>query len=628
MPLSPVSPNVKLSQVAAEKGSHEFVDANAAVDPVYHASIDTLEGENIHAQKLAMSASTMECQPQLPIVPVTGMRSTPPESSPAPPTEAGSGTPAENLLLPNVTSSEAISAHSAQQINTNLPAPTHEKKRKATAEEKERERAEKKRKQDDAAAAKAKSAAEREAIKATKAMKADEKAAEKEAKKLKKLEDERATEAAAKKQRNLMANFLGKTPTTLSRKSDHSTITTAKADTATLSESNQGAKPAKSAYELNFNSFFVKSDVTVAASPFEMDDETKELKSSILDEYMRGDRGEFKPKHPFNAVEAFDFLVAPRRGIISPSVRKIMEGIHGNSLQATFKTPVSKSESQTDTFFINAQNQINAIPMKYLQFHEDVRPAYFGTVTTPMARSELRTLSRRPTGRLLPLSYDYDSEAEWVEEDGEDLDDAEDDEEDIDGDEEMDDFVDDSEAVATITRPGFEADSLPISTGLCFEDQTRLGPSPIMRTYQLEFLMDSLVHSSVIDPFSAEYWPVSIKKVTATTSTTSSTQRLAASTLPSVPRDAVLPKVTAVATDGKDGVPLDILEDFKRALLSEECRDFSKATVIELLAKKFTSCTKLQVKVTLDTIAHRVTPPGEKKKSVKQWALLPDPNPN
>jgi chromatin assembly factor 1 subunit A len=80
----------------------------------------------------------------------------------------------------------------------------------------------------------------------------------------------------------------------------------------------------------------------------------------------------------------------------------------------------------------------------------------------------------------------------------------------------------------------------------------------------------------------------------------------------------------STAFDGKDTVPRDILEDFKRALISDECKGFSKATVVELLAKKFTSCTKAQVRVTLDTIAHRVTPPGEKKKSHKEWTLLPN----
>ncbi|KAI0478855.1 hypothetical protein GGR56DRAFT_672840 [Xylariaceae sp. FL0804] len=49
---------------------------------------------------------------------------------------------------------------------------------------------------------------------------------------------------------------------------------------------------------------------------------------------------------------------------------------------------------------------------------------------------------------------------EWVEDDGEDLDDAEEDEEDVDGDEEMDDFLDDSEAI-TQARLDFEGGNQP-----------------------------------------------------------------------------------------------------------------------------------------------------------------------
>jgi chromatin assembly factor 1 subunit A len=129
----------------------------------------------------------------------------------------------------------------------------------------------------------------------------------------------------------------------------------------------------------------------------------------------------------------------------------------------------------------------------------------------------------------------------------------------------------------------------------------------------------------MIDPFSTKYWPTPAKKA-VTAATASSTKGTITSLLtPAVGRDTAT-STTCIppASEVKDGVPHDILEDFKRALLSDECKDYSKATVIEMLAKKFTSCTKAQVKVTLDTIAHRVTPAEATKKSVKRWALLPN----
>lgn len=423
-----------------------------------------------------------------------------PGSSPTALIDADSNTPTRHLSPPTATLTESLSSkgtpqHSAQQQDVAKPlTPAPKRKRNVTTEEKEKERAEKKQKQDEAATEKAKIAAEKEAVKAAKAAEKAARAAEKakadatkEAKRQKKLEEELAAQAKKEKQQNLMASFLKKAPVTPSKTIDHS-APAAKVDVASPS-SKQESQPNKSAYELNFKPFFVKPGVTIAESPFGMADETKEAKSNILDEYICGKRDEFTPARPFNAAEVFHFAFPQQRGIIPPSVKKIMESIHGDEFQDAFGITNSRKESQAKKLLNNAQDQLDTIPMKYLRFYEDVRPAYVGTITTPMTYHKLRTLSRRPAGRILPLAYDYDSEAEWVEDDGEDLDDAEDEEEDPDGDEDMDDFVDDSEAAPTIIRPGFEADSVPVSTGLCFENQKRLGPSATVYKYRLEFLL-------------------------------------------------------------------------------------------------------------------------------------------
>ncbi|KAI0104856.1 chromatin assembly factor 1 subunit A-domain-containing protein [Nemania sp. FL0031] len=652
MPLLPVSPNAKVSHVAAGKRpQNEFANA----------SVDALDCENLSAQKSPIiSTATIECQPQIPSTPVTRMAS-PPRSSPAALSEASSSTPTRNSPSPNATPSkstsspETTSVHPADQQSIAKPTSASKRKRNVTtAEEREKGRAEKRQRQENVVAERAKVAAEKEAIKAAKAAERASKAAEKatkaaekaraeaekealkaakavekakteaakEAKRLKKQEEELAAKAKKEKQQNIMASFLKKAPTTPSKAND--LATTVKADTGNPL-STQEARSTKSAYELNFKPFFVKPGVTMAAPLFAMDDETKEVKSAILDEHIRGDRGEFNPKHPFDASEVFQLAFPQQRGIIPPSVKKIMERIHGDSYQNAFGIGDARSESQTEKLVMNAQGQLDDIPMKYIRFYEDVRPAYFGTITTPLTYHQLRKLSRRPARKILPLAYDYDSEAEWVEDDGEDLDDAEDEEEDPDGDEEMDDFVDDSEAIPTIIRPGFETDSMPVSTGLCYENQKRLGPSTTVYKYRLEFLLDSLEHHYMIDPFSTQYWPHPIKKSGATATASSTKGTITSMLAPTEIRDAATSTPsTAPASDLKDGVPHDILEDFKRALLSDKCRDYSKATVIEMLAKKFTSCTKAQVKVTLDTIAHRVTPAEATKKSVKRWVLLPN----
>lgn len=435
----------------------------------------------------------------------------PPGSSPGALTETGINTlthgPSSPSAAPKSSQPFQIAlTDSTQQPNAQPSAP---KRKRTTAEEKEKERAEKKQKQDEAAAEKAKVAAEKEAIKASKAAekaakaiekaekeaarvaKAAEKAkadAEKEAKKQKKQEEELAAQAKKEKQKSLLASFLKKAPTEPSKTSDRPNAAT-KDDATSCSSKQTATESSKSAYDLNFKPFFVKSGVTMAPPQFEMDNETKEIKSGILDEYIRGDRGNFTIKHPFDAAKTFDLPFPRKRGIIPPSVKKIMETIHGDPYQNTFGLSNTRSESQTEKLLISAQDQLEVVPMKYIRFYEDVRPAYFGTVTTPMTYHKLRRLCRRPAGKILPLAYDYDSEAEWVEDDGEDLDDAEDEEEDVDGEEEMDDFVDDSELIPAITRPGFEADSLPVSTGLCFENSERRGPSAMVCNYRLEFLL-------------------------------------------------------------------------------------------------------------------------------------------
>ncbi|KAI1174002.1 chromatin assembly factor 1 subunit A-domain-containing protein [Nemania sp. FL0916] len=649
-PLFPLSPNVKALPGVAGKRAHDtFIDA--ANNTASQAFIDPLGCENLCVQKQS-TMSTTAAEPQAPLeppsIPVTNVATTesPPVTSPIALSESGPSTPTSSLPSSDTMAPESSekAAPPAQPKATTTPSiPATKRKRNATADEKEKERAEKKQKKDNAAAQKAEKLAEREAERAAKAIEKGAKAAEKAAKaaekatkarekakvdalkeeqKRKKADEELAAKAKQEKQKNLMASFLKKGPTTLSNTNDHSKV--AMDTDVTIPLSKQEDKPAKSAYQLSFQPFFIKPGVTMAAPPFDMDNNTKEAKSAILDELIRGERGEFNPKRPFDATETFQLAFPQQRGIIPPSVRKIMEKVHGDSSEHAFGITNARSESQNEKIISNAQDRLNSIPMKYLRFYEDVRPAYFGTVTTTMTCHQLRKLARRPMGRILPLAYDYDSEAEWVEDDGEDLDDAEDEEEELDGDEEMDDFVDDSEAVPTIIRPGFQADSVPVSTGLCFENERRQGPSSTMYKYRLEFLMGSLVHDSSINPFSTEYWPTSAKKGPST-STASSTKGAITSMLPpTAPWDTSASAIHKTPASGiKDGVPRDILEEFKRTLLSDECRDYTKSTVIELLAKKFTTCTKAQVKATLDTIAHRVTPAEAPKKSIKRWSLLP-----
>ncbi|KAI8640695.1 chromatin assembly factor 1 subunit A-domain-containing protein [Parasitella parasitica] len=62
------------------------------------------------------------------------------------------------------------------------------------------------------------------------------------------------------------------------------------------------------------------------------------------------------------------------------------------------------------------------LKMKLLQYHEDVRPAYFGTWTKGISSQRTVVTGQRPFAKDTALDYDYDSEAEWDNDvDGDDI---------------------------------------------------------------------------------------------------------------------------------------------------------------------------------------------------------------
>jgi hypothetical protein len=70
------------------------------------------------------------------------------------------------------------------------------------------------------------------------------------------------------------------------------------------------------------------------------------------------------------------------------------------------------------------------LKMKFLQFKEDIRPAYWGTWT----KRSKKVLPRRPFAKDTEfLDYDHDSEAEWEPEgEGEDIKSGDEEDEDVD----------------------------------------------------------------------------------------------------------------------------------------------------------------------------------------------------
>ncbi|KAJ1329572.1 chromatin assembly factor 1 subunit A [Microdochium nivale] len=527
----------------------------------------------------------------------------------------------------------------AQLTDTPKMAP----KRKLTQAEKEaqeKERELKKQKRADEtqakeaakatkAAEKAKMDAEKEAKRAAKAAEKAEVEAKKEVARKQKEEQEQALLRKKAKQQNMLAAFVKRAPTTPSKPASTPDIP-ALAIEGSASPSVAKIEPATpqlSSYNRTFQPFFVKHDVTMAPPPFLMDSATKDAKSVILDDFIYKKRDPVVLS-PLNLAEIFQVhgFLKPR-GVVPQSVREIME---------TANNVLIKSESQTTNEMQNAQQRLNRITMKALKFYEDVRPPYIGTITTPMHISALRRLSKSPTGRSLNmLNYDYESEAEWQDDDGEDLM-SEDEEEELEGEDELDDFLDDSDDPMPIARPAFRGELEPNVVGICFEEKKGVAPNSMLGDYKMEFLLESLLNDS-IDPFSSAYWekPKKKTKEPATTLLAAATANSTANTMNPPPKHAFAVLIRSngsgngapastvpTVVDQKDMVSADILDDFKRAVISEGFREHTKLTIVDLLSKKFTSCTKPQVKKTLEHIAVRETVPGAAK-SCKQWQLLP-----
>lgn len=152
-------------------------------------------------------------------------------------------------------------------------------------------------------------------------------------------------------------------------------------------------------------------------------------------------------------------------------------------IQCTSRFPIDLTRIGTKSA-TKAPDLLAAIPIKYLQFAEDVRPPYIGTFTKILEPRANSNLCRNPFSRTLPaVNYDYDSEAEWEEPgEGEDLE-SEGEEEEVDEDaDDIEEFLDDAEETGepSSKRRLMCGDLEPISTGLCWEangaqDQTSNG---------------------------------------------------------------------------------------------------------------------------------------------------------
>ncbi|KAH7330441.1 chromatin assembly factor 1 subunit A-domain-containing protein [Rhexocercosporidium sp. MPI-PUGE-AT-0058] len=518
-----------------------------------------------------------------------------------------------------------------------------EAERLAIADEKARKEAEKE-------AEKKKKEAEREekrlASEADKAAK-EEKRRKKEEEKLKAEEEKRKKERSQMK----LGNFFtipttsrprGSSVDSKGRTSMSPAPPSSNVSAAVASPMKTPGKPEKSAYEKMFPDFYIQQGVTVAPiNRFERDEEAVGAIESMLDSYLLGNRSPgrqrtFDAPTLFHTSSTYDI---PRGKQYVP-VREIMSDFYSNNSA----TPVDLTTDSQNSQIKRSGLSLKVIPMKILHFQEDVRPPYRGTYTSRPING-MSKLARNPLRRDLPnTDYDYDSEAEWVQddEDAEDLKSEGDEEEELGDDEDMDDFLDDeNDETANSRRLVLQGDLEPVSTGLCWEDRKRRNSNVKMIAYRMEVILDPSIKS--IDPFSTAYWdppaltrtsmeppriPLNTMKSTSaninslfapkstpTTDFVKSSSILTPSTLSSTPLFQQPAKPASKDAKPKKILSADDIPAFKAAIQGS---DLSKVGLIEVLKKKFPGRPAAAIKGTLETVAKRV---GVKEVD-KRWVLL------
>lgn len=522
-------------------------------------------------------------------------------------------------VTPEEKATKALLSEAKKQEKEAAKAKAEEEKRQK-AVEREKEREKKRREKELADKLKAEQKAQKAAEKAQKeAEKAAEKA-QKEAEKEKKMANQKK-----------ISDMFGKGATAVKKQPP-----VIKAEQPDESSSNPLTE-AVFTYEQRFKPFFLKEGVTLASNPYEMDEETRETKTKILEAYINGERTLDPLPLREHIRGALQSPFSDRLGRVYPSVKKIMAEYDGQSAAK----PVDLTTESQNAQISHIREALKAVPVKSLKFREDVRPPYVGTISgLPPGVKSIRQIAIRPTSRIVPvLNYDYDSEAEWQDEDGEDVEDLDDEDDDLDNDEDMDDFLDDSEDVGP-ARLVFSGGMEPESTGLCWENAERQNSPAKMLEHRMEVILgkhammlskrgaawltrftECLPSDGEINPFSVSYWqPARVSKAPTVPEATMSksasvspkpapNSRANPMAPPPAPSDA-FQLLTRKPGPKKASQPLpsELLVKFKELIRSKP--NTSKIGLIEWFAGEHPDCPRAQIKLTWDLLTEKADRAG------------------
>ncbi|KAI9721647.1 MAG: hypothetical protein M1828_005014 [Chrysothrix sp. TS-e1954] len=385
-------------------------------------------------------------------------------------------------------------------------------------------------------------------------------------------------------------------------------------------------------YSRTFLPFAVSPSTRVAPiARYSLDDGARQYLIRKVDIWMSDDYNHI----PQSLIECLDLPSAESMtaSTVLPSVRHIIDNLSESDGRTI--DPHSGAAVRWDTF-----ESLRRIPIKYIHFHEDVRPPYIGTSTRVSSISELLRLARNPVRQQRPeLDYDEDSEAEWEEpEEGEELNsDGESDAESAADTEEMEEFLDDegAEDGQRARKKNISNDMEPISTGLCWENNcghaafdTSLKGIPNIGECRLEFIKDSC--KIPFDPFSSTSWGDEVE--------VSSTQAPSATLIDVKIGKQLRPTLHARLSGALDEQRLqpprsDALKPPKptkqlgRVLAGDELAafkstvsgsDLTKAGLLAIIKKRFPKTPNAVLSDTLRTVAERTG----LKEADKRWQIV------
>jgi chromatin assembly factor 1 subunit A len=422
----------------------------------------------------------------------------------------------------------STAAGNASSNSTARPA----KRRKLTPAEKEQKRLEKEAKDAEKAAQKVKRDEEKRIKDEEKRKKAEERDAKK---REKEVEEERKFQDKMKKERSQMrlGVFFQKsatpakpddseTPTSTARRKSLSlepfdavadqirrTESPCKGPRQPATQQSTPAQPTVSDYKKYFLPFQLQSNQYMAPSPaIDHEQAQADFDEAISDPSLQ-EKYDLGPVDAYASLERqFGQDPGCSRGIALASARQLVDHIQG-----TLQQPIDLTQDETPANPITA---LHSLSRRYLEFDEDVRPAYFGTYTKIRSPRTMSKMCRDPLYRgRKDTDYGYDSEAEWEEpEEGDDecIDDEDEAESQPDVGE-MDEFLDDEDDAAKTKRKMITGDLQPASIGICWEDAGCRIVRSIENDPSMHSLQDMRIgvllpnfHGCTIDPFSTKYW--------------------------------------------------------------------------------------------------------------------------